>query len=134
MKRHGHHWCVPVVLALVAACASTGGMVAEPVDVGTERTFDRDYADVLRAARSAVTAAGLTIQTDSVVNDSTQMIVGTKGVSAWSWGELVRVVVQGTGPSQAHVHVLTRRKMATNITAKGDYSATIFTAMADSLK
>jgi hypothetical protein len=134
MRRHRHRWCIPALLVLATACASTGGMVTEPVDVGTERTFDRDYPDVLRAARSAVTGAGLTIQTDSVLNDSTQMIVGTKGVSAWSWGELVRVVVQGTGPSRAQVHVLTKRKMATNITAKGDYSTTIFTVMADSLR
>jgi hypothetical protein len=123
-----------VVLALAAGCASTGGMVAEPVDVGTKRTFDHGYAEVVDAARAAVTAAGLTVQADSVLNDSTRMIVGTKGMSAFSWGELVRVVVQCTDSSLTNVHVLTRRKMATNITAKGDYSATIFKAIADTLR
>ena len=54
------------------------------------------------------------------------MIVAKKGTSAWSWGELVRVVVQKSASDRTTVRVLSRRRMATNVTAKGDYSDTIF--------
>ena len=90
------------------------------------REFDGEYATVLRAARNAVAAAGLAIDSYQEVNDSTAMIVAKKGISAWSWGELIRVVVQKSADNRVGVRVLTRRRLATNLTAKGDYSDTIF--------
>src|SRR3989339_1498896 len=111
---------------ILTACASTGGMRVEPLDTGVLREFNGDYATVLRAARNAVTAAGLAIDSYQEVNDSTAVIVAKKEASAWSWGELVRVVVQKSTDDRVGVRVLTRRKLATNITAKGDYSETIF--------
>src|SRR6266446_7421214 len=117
--------CAVLALTLLAACASAGGMRAEPLDVGVVREFNGDYTTVLRATRNAVASAGLAVDSYDEVNDSTAMIVAKKGSSAWSWGELVRVVIQKTGDRVA-VRVLSRRKMATNVTAKGDYSDTIF--------
>jgi hypothetical protein len=96
------------------------------LDTGVLREFDGEYATVLSAARNAVTAAGLTIDSYQEVNDSTAMIVAKKGISAWSWGELARVVVQKSGDNRVGVRVLTRRRVATNLTAKGDYSDAIF--------
>ena len=119
------HSCAVLVLTLLAACASAGGMRAEPLDVGVVREFNGDYTTVLRATRNAVASAGLAVDSYDEVNDSTAMIVAKKGSSAWSWGELVRVVIQKSGDRVA-VRVLSRRKMATNVTAKGDYSDTIF--------
>src|SRR3989441_8073951 len=120
------HSCAVLVLTLLAACASAGGMRAEPLDVGVLREFNGDYTTVLRATRNAVASAGLAVDSYEEVNDSTAMIVAKKGNSAWSWGELVRVVVQKSASDRVSVRVLSRRKMATNITAKGDYSNTIF--------
>ena len=57
------------------------------------------------------------------------MIIGKKGGSLFSYGELVRVVVEEHGENSTMVYVHTKRKMATNIFAKGDYSKTIFTNM-----
>jgi|SRR5437867_157580 len=119
--------CVLVGLAsFLAACASAGGMRAEPLDVGVLREFNGDYTTVLRATRNAVASAGLAVDSFEEVNDSTAMIVAKKGTSAWSWGELVRVVVQKSASDRVAVRVLSRRKMATNVTAKGNYSDTIF--------
>jgi hypothetical protein len=119
--------CALVGLALLSvACASTGGLRTEPLDAGVGREFSGDYAAVLRAAEQAVLGAGLTVDSYEEVNDSTAVIVGKKGMSAWSWGELVRVVVQKSAADRVAVRVFTRRKMATNVTAKGDYSETIF--------
>jgi len=57
------------------------------------------------------------------------MIVAKKGMSAWSWGELVRVVVQELSNDRVAVRVLSKRRMATNVTAKGDYSEAIFSSI-----
>ena len=54
------------------------------------------------------------------------MIVEKKGASAFSWGELERDVDERTSSEKVSVRVLTKRKLATNVTAKGDYSDTIF--------
>ena len=118
--------CALVTLTFLAACASAGGMRAEPLDVGVVREFNGDYPTVLSATRNAVTSAGLAVDSYEEVNDSTAMIVAKKGTSAWSWGELVRVVVQKSASDRTTVRVLSRRRMATNVTAKGDYSDTIF--------
>jgi hypothetical protein len=128
---------VPLSLAsalVIGACATTGGMRQEPLDAGAAREFTGDFQTVLRAARTAVTNAGLAVDSYDQVNDSTAVLVAKKGTSAWSWGELVRVVVQGSSNNHVSVRVLSHRKLATNITAKGDYSATIFSNIDLALK
>ncbi len=61
---------------------------------------------------------------DQVAAD-TWMIVGKKGVSAFSWGELVRAVVQQDSSRGVAVHILTQRRLVTNIIARGDWSQQI---------
>lgn len=124
----------PLAFAFLVGCASAGGMRVEPLDIGVVREFNGEYTTVLRATRSAITGAGLTIDSDENVNDSTAMIVAKKGISAFSWGELVRVIVQKSADDRTAVRVLSRRRMATNLTAKGDYSATIFESIESGLR
>ena len=123
-----------LALLAVPACATTGGMKSAPITEGVSRSFQGDYDRVLSAARESVVDAGLDIDEVSKVDDKTWMIIAKKGASAWSWGELVRVVVQETGPAETSVRVLTERRMATNVAAKGDYSKSIFSGMEFKLK
>jgi len=109
-------------------------MRQEALDSGVVREFAGDFPTVLKAARAAVTNAGLAVDSYEQVNDSTAVLVAKKGTSAWSWGELVRVVVQGSSNNKVSVRVLSHRKLATNITAKGDYSDTIFSNIDLALK
>lgn len=122
------------VAALAGGCASTGSIKNEPLDAGVSRAFEGSYDHVLRAAREATTAAGLAIDSYEAVDSTTSVIVAKKGASAFSWGELVRVVVQKTDAGHVMVRVYTARRLATNITAKGDYSDTIFQNIELSLK
>src|SRR5438128_4953078 len=64
--------------SFLVACASAGGMRAEPLDVGVLREFNGDYTTVLRATRNAVASAGLAVDSFEEVNDSTAMIVAKK--------------------------------------------------------
>ena len=117
----------PVLLVLAAACASTGGMRSEPIDEGEARVYTAPLTVIAPAVQQAVLAAGLDVDGVSQPDSATWMIVAKKGMSFFSWGELVRVVAQET-PDRAAVvvRVFTKRRLATNITAKGDWSGTIF--------
>jgi hypothetical protein len=53
------------------------------------------------------------------------MIMSKARTSAWSWGEIVRVVVVSEDPKHTTVRVFTKRRISINITAKGDYSKQI---------
>ena len=116
-------------------CASTGSMRSEPLDAGAVREFSGDYAVILRAARDAIVAAGLAIDSFDEVNETTAMIIAKKGASLFSWGELVRVVVVQQSPSgPTQIRVVSDRKLSTNVTAKGDYADTIFSNVALALR
>ena len=118
---------ITVLLILTAACASTGGMRSEPLDAGESKFYAAPLAVVAPAAREAVLSAGLDVDAVSQPDSVTWMIVAKKGMSLFSWGELVRVVAQQTPDGAAVVvRVFTKRRLATNITAKGDWSGTIF--------
>lgn len=128
---------LPMILALVilaSACATTGGLKQEPLDQGVSRTFTGNYDTILKAARDATVAAGLHLESVDKVDDHTWTLVGKKDASAWSWGELVRVVVQQTAADTTTVRIISKKRMATNVGARGDYSQTIFSDMELKLK
>ncbi|HMA41735.1 MAG TPA: hypothetical protein VKP10_16790 [Gemmatimonadales bacterium] len=80
----------------MAACASTGGMRSQPLDAGETKVYAAPLNTVAPAARQAVLAAGLDVDTVSQPDSLTWMIIAKKGMSFFSYGEVVRVVVQQT--------------------------------------
>ncbi len=125
---------IPFTVVLVAGCASMGGLKSEPLDQGVTRYYEATLADAVRSVRSAVTGAGIAIDEVSQVNESTWMIAGKKSAGAFSWGEIVRVVVQDEGSQGIAVRILTKRRVATNVTATGDWSNQIFSQLDLDLK
>ena len=69
---------------------------------------------------------GIEVETADQVDEKTLMMFGNKGMSALSMGEKVRVLVQEKATSRVEVRVYTKRKMATNVFAKGDWSNELF--------
>jgi hypothetical protein len=55
-------------------------------------------------------------------------------MSMSSYGELVRVTVQGMSESETEVKVYTKRRLATNVTARGDWADTVFSNIALQLR
>jgi hypothetical protein len=117
----------------VAACASAGGLRQEPLNAGVQRSFAAPLLRTVNAARTAMAGAGITIEEATQVAPNAWMIMGKKGVSGFSWGELVRVVVEESPPGQCAVRVISKRKVATNITAAGDWSRSLLDQIALSL-
>jgi hypothetical protein len=97
-----------------------------PLHAGDGRTFEANFDRVLGAAQDAMGDTGLKVESSTQVDANTYMLMGKAGTSAFSWGEIVRVVVLRDSPTNTTVRVYTRRKSAVNIAAKGDYSNTIF--------
>jgi hypothetical protein len=121
-------------LMVLSACATSGGLKQEPLDQGVSRTFIGNYDTILKAARDATIAAGLHLESVDKVDEHTWTLLGKKDASVWSAGELVRVVVQQTGPDSTAVRIISKKRMATNVAARGDYSQAIFNDMELKLK
>ena len=115
-----------VVVLMAGACASTAGLRSAPLDAGETKFYAAPLAVVGPAARQAVLSAGLDVDTVSTPDSLTWMIIAKKGISLFSYGELVRVVVAQTPARAVAVRVYTKRRLATNVTAKGDWSGPIF--------
>ncbi len=114
----------------VLGCASLGGVRDEPLEEGDSRPFAADYTEVVRAARAAVLGAGLKIQEDYPLDESTWFILSDKPYSFFGgYGAVVRVVVQKLGDNQTVVRVISRRRSAIELGAKGDYSKDIIAAL-----
>lgn len=126
MARIGTTGSALAALVIGAACASTGGLRSEPLDRGEVKFYAAPLAVVAPAARQAVLSAGLEVDTVSQLDSLTWMIIAKKGMSLFSYGELVRVVAQQTAEGAVAVRVFTKRRLATNITARGDWSGRIF--------
>jgi hypothetical protein len=108
-----------------AGCASQSSVQKAPLHAGTSRTFEAAFERTLQVARESVVETGLQIEKVEKVNDENWMIMGHKPVSGFSWGEYVRVLVTKVDDAQTAVRVLTKKRLGTNVTAKGDYSVSI---------
>lgn len=99
-----------------------------PLHAGEGRNFEIGYKKAIKFARQAVAEAGLIIESTEKVDDENYMIIGKAKTSAWSWGELVRIVVTNDSEEDEEkvtIKVYTRKNIKINITAKGNYTQTI---------
>lgn len=112
-------------MLVFSACTSTNKIQQAPLHSGISRTFTSDYERTLAAAREALVESGTVIESASEVDPQNYIIIGKTGTTAWSWGEMVRVVVTRVNDTETTVRVLTEKKISVNVTAKGDYSNSI---------
>ena len=114
------------LLVFLVGCASKSSIQREPLHAGKEKRFQADFNKTLEAAHEAMIASGLQVESNTKIDENTYMLIGKKGTSLWSWGELVRVVVIKEDAETTVVRVVSKRRVSANITAKGDYSEAIF--------
>jgi len=99
-----------------------------PLHAGEGRNFEIPYKKAIKLARQAVSEAGLIIESTEKVDDENYMIIGKAKTSAWSWGELVRIIVTDDSDEEdpeVTIKVYTRKNIKINVTAKGNYTQTI---------
>lgn len=114
-----------IFVLMFSGCATVDSMRNAPLSQGVHRAFNADYDTVLKAARKSVIEAGLLIEKAYRANDETWIMIGIKCLSTGSYHDLVRVVVEKKGETETEVRVLTKRRYALYIPAKGDYSQSI---------
>lgn len=112
-----------------AACATVGGLKDEPLTEGVYRPYDASFDEVVKAVPVAIDTVGLTFVEEYSVNDSTTVFLAEKGTSSWSYGAVVRIVVERVDQQKTIVRVISKRRMATGVASKGDYSQDVFAAL-----
>lgn len=106
-------WVVCVLAALSSGCASVETAKAD-LGTGVARTYASSYDIVWEAALKALPDLGISV---SSADKSANTIVGSKGISALSWGERVALRITREGDSQTRVEVISKRAYAKNVTA-----------------
>ena len=129
-------WLLVSVIGIMylGGCATKNSMLEAPLETGHSQTFSADYDRVITASRDALTSSGLDIDNATEIDDRTFVILAQKGASMSSYGELVRVAVQGVSESETEVKVYTKRRLATNVFARGDWADTVFANIALQLR
>ncbi|MDB5301390.1 MAG: hypothetical protein JWO87_3053 [Phycisphaerales bacterium] len=120
-----------LALLLCAGCATVQGVANKPLSDGATHVFSSDLPTTLADTRRAMQDIGLKIMEDKPIEGG-HMLVGESGASGWSWGEIVRAIVQPAKRGTS-VRVVTERALATNVTAKMDYADEIFTKIGQRL-
>ena len=119
--------------ALLAACASMGGMRAAPATEGASWAFSAPASRAREAACEALRSYGMYLLEVGAPEDSAWSVLAQK-TSLWSYGEYVRVTVlpsDTTGLTPAYF--LTKRVLETNISASGDWSRRLISRMQEVL-
>jgi hypothetical protein len=119
---------------LASACATVGSVQNAPPDAGVVRVFEAPFDSTLAAAREAMGAARIRIESAREAEPGNWIIIGTTGPNFVSYGEIVRVSVARQEERKTRVIVYTRRRMATHVFAEDDYSGIIFSGMTRRLR
>jgi len=123
---------VSILPFLLLGCATTASVKKVPTEIGEKRIFEAEFAEVVEAAQFAVAELGM--ETKQIqTSESAFALLAEKPASLFSWGELIRVSVEKGANGNSVVRVLTKRRLATNVTAKGDWSEEIFAEIAKRL-
>ena len=122
-------------LALVGAvvlfgCATMAGMRTEPLDMGIAKVYETDLRAAVRSTRNALLGSALEIDDVEEINASIWMFLAKRKSGQWTYGELVRVIVEETGENEVTIRIISKRRSAVNITARSDWSDAVFAQLA----
>src|SRR5271163_4349781 len=111
---------------VAAACASANSVHDEPLDEGYSRHYAAPFSHVVGAASAALPEAGFSLERTERPDSATVLLIGHKGMNLVSAGSYVRVMVLASADSSVTVRVVTKKAVATNFMARGNYSGTLF--------
>lgn len=122
-------------LALLTSCANMNTVTSAPIDTGISRIFTEDNELVKAAVLASMQNLNINIKETSQTSDGFS-ITFTKAISAFSWGEVGRVLVVMSegGNSQVFVHSEKRSKYQITGADEQDFSNKIFAGVSEILK
>lgn len=120
--------------SLLGACATAGTLAARPLDSGTSMEFAAASPRVVEAAKQTLLA--LSMGANSVTEQAGSTILNfQKSMTAWSWGEVGRIVVTPAGETATKVYVDTEKVSQMQITGtnESEFSRDIFSGIKERL-
>lgn len=113
---------LPVFVAATTACASMGGLRTAPLEAGDVTVYPDSLATVVAAAHQATLAAQLEVHDVTQTDSTTWMILASNGGSfVAGYGALVRVVIHQMSPGSVAVRIVTKKKLATDLSTRTDW-------------
>ena len=120
--------------SLLGACATAGTLAARPLDSGTAMDFAAPAPRVVEAAKQTLLA--LSMGANNVTEQAGSTVLNfQKSMTAWSWGEVGRIVVTPAGETASKVYVDTEKvsQMQITGTSESEFSRDIFSGIKERL-
>lgn len=119
---------------LLGACATAGTLSGRPLDSGTSMDFAAPAPRVAEAAKQTLLALSLGI-TNAGDHAGSTIINFQKSMTAFSWGEVGRIVVTPVNDASARVYLDTEKvsQMQITGTSEADFSRDIFSGIKERL-
>ncbi len=115
----------------LVSCANMETVNSAPSKSGVMKTYQQDYELIKAAVLASMQSMNINIKETKETDEGDFVIAFTKSLSAFSWGEVGRVLVTRNGESGAKVYVHSARRLSNNITAAsaGDFARSIFSGV-----
>lgn len=112
---------------ILASCANISTVTNAPKNEGVSQVFTEDYELVKAAVLASMQSLNINIKKTSETHDGFA-ITFTKAISAFSWGEVGRVLVtkNAHGVPQVYVHSEKRSKYQITGANENDFANSIF--------
>jgi hypothetical protein len=106
-----------VLASMLGASSGCGTLSSaqQAKGTGVRRTYDATADQVWNAGLHALSELRIRIASSSRPDG---YILAEASMSGWSWGEKIAIFVQEISPSRTEVEVVSKRALATNVTAR----------------
>ena len=123
------------LLALTqTSCASAATVARDSPESAVPFFVSEPCHSVREVLEPALLDLGFKIESVEDADVCDRTVVARKSMSAFSWGEFVRVSLREEDAQTSRLEVTTKRRLATNVTAKGDWSSEIHEAVLRNLE
>jgi hypothetical protein len=116
-----------------SGCATVSSTKAAPIQEARAVKIAASCPEVRAALPTGLGRLGFLIEEIVETNTCEVTILATKGGSAFSWGEVVRVSVAEVSARSTQLQITTKRRLITNIFAPTDWSTPIAMAVREGL-
>lgn len=114
----------------LASCSNMNTVSGAPSHAGISKTFEQDFELVKAAVLASMQSLNINIKETKDTPEGFT-IAFTKSISAFSWGEVGRVLVAKNDNRETEIFVHSARRLKTNITgaSEQDFANSIFTSV-----
>jgi hypothetical protein len=120
-------------LMFQGACATVDSVAEAKESNGSSFTLEKPCVDVKDVLIPAIVSLDFKIKLLEDYGECDRKLVAANELSAFSWGELINVRLQPIDHSTTRMTVTTKRRLVSNITAKGDWSKDVLVAVMQKL-